>query len=85
MEQAAKLAGAHEFISALHSGYDTYVGERGVCLLYTSFRHGQLAARDAARRFIAVHDPGVPHGVERAVIGHVRQRDGCLLYTSRCV
>ena len=32
MEQAAKLAGAHEFISALHSGYDTYVGERGVKL-----------------------------------------------------
>ena len=31
-EQAAKLAGAHEFISALHSGYDTYVGERGVKL-----------------------------------------------------
>ena len=32
VEQAAKLAGAHEFISALHSGYDTYVGERGVKL-----------------------------------------------------
>ena len=32
VEQAAKLAGAHEFISALHSGYDTYVGERGIKL-----------------------------------------------------
>ena len=32
VEQAAKLAGAHEFISALHSCYDTYVGERGVKL-----------------------------------------------------
>lgn len=32
VEQAARLAGAHEFISALHSGYDTYVGERGVKL-----------------------------------------------------
>ena len=30
--QAAKLAGADEFISALKNGYDTYVGERGVKL-----------------------------------------------------
>lgn len=29
---AAKLAGAHEFICALDNGYDTYVGERGVKL-----------------------------------------------------
>ena len=30
--QAAKLAGAHEFIMALEKGYDTYVGEHGVKL-----------------------------------------------------
>ncbi len=30
--EAAKKAGAHEFIEQLHSGYDTYVGERGVKL-----------------------------------------------------
>lgn len=30
--QAAKMAGAHEFISQLKDGYDTYVGERGVKL-----------------------------------------------------
>ncbi len=30
--QAAKMAGAHEFIEELKDGYDTYVGERGVKL-----------------------------------------------------
>lgn len=30
--EAAKRAGAHEFITALKDGYDTYVGERGVKL-----------------------------------------------------
>lgn len=32
IEEAAHLAGAHEFISSLPNGYDTYVGERGVKL-----------------------------------------------------
>ncbi len=32
MIEAARLAGAHEFISELPEGYDTYVGERGLKL-----------------------------------------------------
>lgn len=32
VENAAKAAGAHEFITGLSEGYDTYVGERGVKL-----------------------------------------------------
>ncbi|MBE7025407.1 MAG: ABC transporter ATP-binding protein [Ruminococcaceae bacterium] len=32
VEEAARAAGAHEFIEALPNGYDTYVGERGVKL-----------------------------------------------------
>lgn len=32
IEEAAKLAGAHEFICQLPQGYNTYVGERGVKL-----------------------------------------------------
>ncbi len=32
VKKAAEMAGAHEFISELPQGYDTYVGERGVKL-----------------------------------------------------
>ena len=32
IEAAAKRAGAHDFITALPNGYDTYIGERGVKL-----------------------------------------------------
>ena len=32
IEEAARMAGADEFVCALKSGYDTYVGERGVKL-----------------------------------------------------
>lgn len=32
IEEAARLAGADDFVRALKNGYDTYVGERGVKL-----------------------------------------------------
>ncbi len=50
--EAAKRAGAHEFISELENGYDTYVGERGVKL-----SGGQKQRISIARVFLK--DPAV--------------------------
>lgn len=70
VEAAARLANAHEFITALPEGYDTVLGERGVTL-----SHGQrqrvAIARAAVRRspILILDEPttGLDEENERAV------------------
>ena len=71
VEAAARLAHAHDFITALPQGYDTLVGERGVTL-----SHGQrqriAIARAAIRRapILVLDEPttGLDKRSERAVL-----------------
>src|SRR5262249_13914125 len=71
IEAAARLANAHEFISAIPDGYDTVVGERGV-MLSSGQRQRIAIARAAIRRapILIMDEPttGLDHESGRAVI-----------------
>jgi ATP-binding cassette subfamily B protein len=70
VEAAARLANAHEFITALPEGYDTVLGERGVTLS-TGQRQRISIARAAIRRapLLILDEPttGLDEENERAV------------------
>jgi len=76
IEQAARLANAHEFVTALPKGYDTIVGERGVTL-----SHGQrqriAIARAAIRKapILILDEPttGLDKKNEQAVLEALRR------------
>jgi ABC-type multidrug transport system fused ATPase/permease subunit len=46
--QAAKMAYAHVFISALPQGYDTLVGERG----FSQFSGGQIQSKNSIQKIL---------------------------------
>jgi ATP-binding cassette subfamily B protein len=84
VEQAARLANAHDFINALPGGYETVVGERGATL-----SHGQrqriAIARAAVRRapILILDEPttGLDRNNERAVLEALeRLNQGCTTF-----
>jgi ATP-binding cassette subfamily B protein len=78
VEEAARLANAHEFISRLPQGYETVLGERGVTLSQGQ-RQRIAIARAAIRRtpILILDEPttGLDHANEAAVMEALERLD----------
>jgi ATP-binding cassette subfamily B protein len=71
VEDAARLAGAHDFILALPHGYDTVVGERGATLSGGQRQRiaiARAAIRDAPIVLLDEATTGLDKGTEREVV-----------------
>jgi len=71
IEQAARLANAHEFISALPQGYETVIGERGVTLSHGQRQRIAIARAVARKASILILDEpttGLDKRNEQAVL-----------------
>ncbi|AFZ25408.1 ABC-type multidrug transport system, ATPase and permease component [Cylindrospermum stagnale PCC 7417] len=76
IEDAARLANAHDFIQALPQGYDTFVGERGATL--SGGQRQRIAIARAAIRqapILILDEPttGLDKGNEKAVINALQR------------
>lgn len=76
VEDAARLAGAHEFVLALPQGYDTVVGERGATLSGGQRQRiaiARAAIRDAPIVILDEAMSGLDVATERAVVEALRR------------